>query len=304
MIKRVLVSLLLFVASLSAQVGLGNPALSQTAMESDAFQWNDGVSATMAITYANSGTNVVLSIATGVFNISTGNIQQGGTQVVLESRDWSEGVGLTGMGDFSTNRTPAFDFADQGADPALGAGGASFSNEGASDAGLVFEGDTNDAFETRLRVTDPTVADRIATIPNADSAMGVALTCGGNDKFSAFNVSTGVFTCSTDVGSNPLSIDSPETLTVASGAVTLTGAADTETTHRIAGESASDDDLTTCTCTAGSLHYLIAQNATENITVSCTNGPPFILDHVNDHFFGRCIATDQLEEIARATGGN
>ncbi len=302
MIKRVLVSLLFFVSSLSAQVGLGNPALSQTAMVNDTFQWNDGVSATMKIIYANSGTNVELDIASGVFDI-TGAIQQNSVQVVLESRDWSEGVGLTGMGDFSTNRTPAFDFSDAGADPVLGAGGARFSNEGASDAGIVFEGDTDDAFETRFRITDPT-AERIATVPNADSAMGVALTCGSTDKFSAFNVSTGIFTCSTDVGSNPLSIDSPELLTVATGAVTLAGDADTETTHRIAGQGAADDDLTTCNCTAGSLHYLIAQNVGENITVSCTNGPPFILDNVNDHFFGRCIATNQLEEIARATGGD
>ncbi len=303
MIKRILVAFLFFVISLSAQIGKGNPAFSQTVMESDTFQWNDGVSATMKIIYANSGTNVELDIATSAFNISTGVIQQGGTPVVLESRDWSEGVGLTGMGDFSANRTPAFDFSDAGADPVLGVGGARFSNEGASDAGIVFEGDTDDAFETRLRVTDPT-AERIATIPNADSAMGVALTCGGNDKFSAFSVSTGIFTCSTDVGSNPLSVGSPELLTVVTGAVTLTGALDTLTTHRIAGEGATDDILATCNCTVGSLHILRTDQATENITITCTSGPDFILDNVRDKFWAECDATNQLTEMSRATGGN
>ena len=85
--------------------------------------------------------------------------------------DIAAGIGI------ATTHTPAegstgtiaFTFADAGTDPALGAGGATFSNEGASAAGLVFEGDTNDAFETRVRITDPTVADRIVTIPNADS---------------------------------------------------------------------------------------------------------------------------------------
>lgn len=304
MIKRILVGFLFFVISLTAQVGVGNPALSQVPMTGDAFQWSDGVSATMAITYANSGTNVVLSISSGVFNISTGAIQEGGTQVVLESRDWTEGIGLTGMGDFSTNRTPAFNFADQGADPALGAGGASFSNEGASDAGLVFEGDTDDAFETRLRVTDPTVADRIATIPNADSAMGVALTCTGDDKFSAFSVSTGLFTCTADVGANPLSVGSPELLTLVTGAATLTGALDTLTTHRIAGEGATDDTFDTCNCTAGSLHILTTDQATENITVTCTSGPDFILDNIRDKFWAECTAANTLTEISRATGGD
>ena len=304
MIKRILVALLFFLTSLSAQVGKGNPAFSQTVMESDTFQWNDGVSATMKIIYANSGTNVELDIATNVFNIGVGALQQGGVQVVLESRTLTAGIGLTGLGDLSINRTPAFDFTDLGADPALGAGGASFSNEGASDAGLVFEGDTNDAFETRLRVTDPTVADRIATIPNADSAMGVALTCGGNDKFSAFSVSTGIFTCSTDIGSNPLSVGSPELLTLVTDAVTLTGALNTLTTHRIAGEGATDDILATCNCTAGSLHILRTDQATENITITCTSGPDFILDNVRDKFWAECDATNQLTEMSRATGGN
>ena len=99
----------------------------------------------------------------------------------------------------------AFDFTDAGTDPALSADEARFSSEGASDSGIVFEGGTADAIETRLRVTDPTGSDRIVTFPDNDSATGVAITCTGDDKISAFNSGTGVFTCSTDqtgAGSN------------------------------------------------------------------------------------------------------
>lgn len=79
------------------------------------------------------------------------------------------GIAITHTPAEGSDAAVAFTFADAGADPALGAGGATFSNEGASAAGLVFEGDTNDTLETRFRITDPTVSDRIVTIPNADS---------------------------------------------------------------------------------------------------------------------------------------
>jgi len=107
------------------------------------------------------------------------------------------GIAVTHTPAEGSDAAVAFTFADAGADPALGAGGATFSNEGASAAGVVFEGDTNDTFETRLRVTDPTVADRIVTIPNADSNTVQPLTCTGDDKVSAISA-LGVITCTTD----------------------------------------------------------------------------------------------------------
>lgn len=63
---------------------------------------------------------------------------------------------------------------------------------------ISFEGDTNDAFETTIAVTDPT-ADRTMTIPNANSTAVQAQTCGGTDKVSAISAS-GVVTCSADTG--------------------------------------------------------------------------------------------------------
>jgi hypothetical protein len=62
---------------------------------------------------------------------------------------------------------------------------------------VVCEGDTADAVETRIVITDPTTADRTFTIPNADSNAVQPLTCSGTDKVSAISP-VGVITCSAD----------------------------------------------------------------------------------------------------------
>lgn len=80
------------------------------------------------------------------------------------------GVAVTGAAGEGATKTVALDYTDAGTDPSLGAGEARFSNEGASASGVVFEGDTADANETRLRVTDPT-AERAVTIPDASGAV-------------------------------------------------------------------------------------------------------------------------------------
>jgi hypothetical protein len=64
---------------------------------------------------------------------------------------------------------------------------------------IVLEGATADSFQTTLSVTDPTAA-RTLTIPNADSATATAISCAGGNHVSAFNVTTGVFTCTADSG--------------------------------------------------------------------------------------------------------
>ncbi len=75
----------------------------------DAITLGDGAGATLTMTFDNSGTDVVLTVTTGVFNISTGALQQAGTQVVLESRLITGGVGIAAMGDLSGDRTVTFD---------------------------------------------------------------------------------------------------------------------------------------------------------------------------------------------------
>lgn len=75
----------------------------------DAITLGDGAGATLTMTFDNTGTDVVLTVTTGVFNISTGTIQQAGTPVVLESRTITGGVGLAAMGDLSGDLTVTFD---------------------------------------------------------------------------------------------------------------------------------------------------------------------------------------------------
>jgi hypothetical protein len=88
---------------------------------------------------------------------------------------------------------------DAGADPALGADQARFTSNATVPGFLVFEGDTADTFETRVAVTDPTT-DRTLTVPNADTVTVQGTTCGGTDKVSGINATTGAVTCSADVG--------------------------------------------------------------------------------------------------------
>jgi hypothetical protein len=121
------------------------------------------------------------------------NVDGDGLTIGAGDLDVGAGTGIAVAAD-----AVAFDFTDAGTDPTLSADEARFSSEGASDGGIVFEGATADTIETRIRVTDPTSADRIVTIPDANSATGVGITCTGDDKVSAFNASTGAFTCTTD----------------------------------------------------------------------------------------------------------
>lgn len=94
----------------------------------------------------------------------------------------------------------ALDYSDQGANPALTADACQFTSNATSGRFIVCEGDTADTFETGIFVTDPT-ADRVFTIPNADSNPVQPITCSGTDKVSAISA-TGVITCTADSGAS------------------------------------------------------------------------------------------------------
>jgi len=98
----------------------------------------------------------------------------------------------------SGNPTIAFDYSDLGASPALAADACQFTSNATVGRFLVCEGDTADAFETGLFVIDPT-ADRVVTVPDADSNTVQPNTCGGTDKISGIS-SLGVVTCTADAG--------------------------------------------------------------------------------------------------------
>ncbi len=102
------------------------------------------------------------------------------------------GNGLTG-GTITGTGTLSLDFSDAGASPSLSADTCRFSGDATTNGELVCEGDTADAFETRMVITDPT-ADRAFTIPNADSVATQPATCTGNDHISAIS-SLGALTC-------------------------------------------------------------------------------------------------------------
>lgn len=110
------------------------------------------------------------------------------------------GTGLTG-GAITTSGTLALDFSDAGASPALNADECRFTNNVTSSGYIVCEGDTADAFESRIFFTDPT-GDRTFTIPNADSVATQPLTCSAGSFVSAVSAA-GVVTCTASAGSYP-----------------------------------------------------------------------------------------------------
>lgn len=108
------------------------------------------------------------------------------------------GIAVTGSAGEGWAPAVALNYSDAGTDPALNADECRFTSNASISGFIVCEGDTANAFETRIMVADPT-ADRAFTIPNADSNPVQPLTCGGTDKVSAIS-STGVITCSADSG--------------------------------------------------------------------------------------------------------
>lgn len=176
---------------------------------------------------------------------SVTNVDGDGLVIGAGDLDVGAGVGIAVAAD-----AVAFDFTDAGTDPAFAADEARFSNEGASPGGIVFEGTTADTIETRLRVTDPTSADRIVTFPDADSSTGVAITCTGDDKISAFSASTGIFTCTTDqtgAGSNGFGTIGNAVADVANDTLTVTNGIGVQITTTDDPEDLSPDFLYTAT---------------------------------------------------------
>jgi hypothetical protein len=183
-----------------------------------------------------------------VDSTSVTNLDGDGLAIGAGDLDVGAGTGIAVAAD-----TVAFDYTDAGADPALATEECRFSNEGASAGGWVCEGATANTIETRFRVTDPTSADRIVTFPDADTATGVAITCTGDDKISAFNATTGIFTCSTDqtgAGSNGFGTIGNAVADVANDTLTVTNGIGVQITTTDDPEDLSPDFLYTATLAA------------------------------------------------------
>jgi hypothetical protein len=149
------------------------------------------INATVAPVFANVTAKPTTLAGYGIPAIALGS-QTTGNYVAGASA----GVGLAVTGTAAAGWSPSYelDFTAPGVDPALLAGQGKFQPNG-----LVFEGATANTFESFVNITDPT-ADRTLTIPDASTVTVQALTCGGTDKVSAINATTGAVTCSADVG--------------------------------------------------------------------------------------------------------
>lgn len=80
------------------------------ATELGALTWGDSSLASYAWTFALSGaTDPVLTLSNNAFNVSTGQIQEAGTRVVLYTRTLTGGTGISALGDLSADRTVSFD---------------------------------------------------------------------------------------------------------------------------------------------------------------------------------------------------
>lgn len=108
------------------------------------------------------------------------------------------GIAITHTPGEGSDAAVALSYSDQGANPALSADQCVFTSNATTSGFIVCEGDTADTFETRVTVTDPT-ADRLFTIPNADSVAVQPNTCSGTDKVTGVS-SAGVVSCAADEG--------------------------------------------------------------------------------------------------------
>lgn len=161
-------------------------------------------------------------------------------------------------------------------------------------------------FNINPTLTDVTVDDLITFSESAGDA-----TCGAGDYWIKGNSTLGVlrgcedgtaFTFST--GLSPISIATPEALTIAAGVITATCGADNICAVDVDTEaSAASDDLTTIECTAGAILYLRAANAARTVVLQAIGAPDFSMDNVADMAVVRCTATDTVELVSRSNGG-
>ena len=129
-------------------------------------------------------------------NPALGTQTQGNYQLTTAA---GTGIAVTGADAEGSTKTVALDYTAYGADPTLGSDVCVFQSNATVAGNIVCEGDTNNAIETRIAVTDPTTTDKTFTIPDADSNPVQPLTCGGTDKVSGIS-SAGVITCTADAG--------------------------------------------------------------------------------------------------------
>ena len=124
-----------------------------------------------------------LTLGNGVFNISSGTLQQGGTAVVLQSRTVSTTSPLAGGGALSSDLT--LSITANGIGPTQIDETANYTWTGKHDytgaeilgaSALRFEGATDDNIYTIFAFTDPTSSSKTITVPQVTGTMAVSAT--------------------------------------------------------------------------------------------------------------------------------
>lgn len=194
--------------------------------------------------------------------------------IVFESRTLTAGVGLSGGGDLSSNRTITFDATELDT--------------------LTWDGGTASTIVWNFDV----------------SGTDTAFTFGNG----SINVSTGSLqvagvTVTTTADAEFLNCDSPTELTISTGAITTANAANTLRCYAVDTESdASSDALTTVNCTAGSWALFTAADDARTVVVTDGAGVllpvDFNLDHTSDTILLHCSASNTVREVSRVSNGS
>jgi len=146
------------------------------------------------------GSNFTCRVPSGVvFSVSSGKTLTFSGPVIRDNNTWTSGSGtVTENGTrYFTGKLDLTGAVIQGTTP------------------FVFEGSTDDAYETRVVVTDPT-ADRTITFPDADVDFSSVPITTGNNSFTGNNIFSGMFVSKIPVATN-LRINA----TVGSSALTI-----------------------------------------------------------------------------------
>lgn len=315
----------------------------------DSITLGDGAGATLTMTFDNTGTDVVLTVTTDAFNVSTGVIQQAGTPVVLETRTITGGVGIAAMGALSADRTVTFDATELDA-LTWDAGDLanyswSFSLSGASDpvmnfadgvvnlttgswqvggVDLVLDTITLSGGDGIVTTIGDLSTNRSIVVQLLDEVDGTGLIVAdgglefggaGSDEVALLqgcadteilkwdNTATD-WECQPDVGASQIDLATQEELTIATGVVTSTCAADNICAVDITVESPpTPDDLDTFNCTVGALMYLRANDTADTVVLKAHSGPDFSLDSTEDYAVYLCDTSNLPELISRSNGG-